>query len=259
MPKQMRTQYLLPILVFATALLSGLTSCKHDPTFEVEGPVNPGDTTGNPVDTMHTDTTGQGVACDPETVYFDQQVLPILQSNCARSGCHDATSAQDGVELTSYERVMATADVRPFDLSGSDLYEVITDSDPDDRMPPPPNNPLTAEQVNLVRTWILQGAQNLACDPGTGGECDTENISFAADVRPVLTNFCLGCHSGGAPSGGVNLNSHDGVAAVAASGQLYGAISHQPGFVAMPQGGARLDSCTIDKIKSWIDAGAPNN
>jgi hypothetical protein len=105
-----------------------------------------------------------GISCDPDTVYFERDLLPLLNSSCAKSGCHDATTASDGVILDSYFNVMATADVKPGNPDDSDLYEVITDDDPDDRMPPPPLPPLSSDQIAMVRKWILQGAQNLICD-----------------------------------------------------------------------------------------------
>ncbi len=249
----MRISPYWPLCFFVFSLLLGAGACKHDPFLE--------DDTFTPIDTTDVDpgdTTTMGTPCDPDVVYFDQQVLPILQSNCALSGCHDAITQEDGVNLTSYEKVMQTADVRPNDLDGSDLYEVITDDDVDDRMPPSPNTPLNSEQVQLIANWILQGAQDLECDENAGG-CDTENISYASFVQPLIQNTCQGCHSGGAPSAGIDLSTYQGVKGVADNGRLYGAISWQSGFVNMPFNGNQLPDCTIDKIKSWIDAGAPNN
>ena len=168
-----RITYSLFLLVFGIGFLLNFSACKHDPVFGEEG-IMPSDTTDvtddtdNPVDTTDNsaDTTDTGTPCDPDVVYFDQDILPILRSNCAFSGCHDNNSAQDGVILTSYENVMLTADVEAFDLDGSDLYEVITDSDPDDRMPPAPNERLTSAQISKISEWILQGAKNEQCDAG---------------------------------------------------------------------------------------------
>ena len=216
----------------------------------------PIDSTDNPVDTTNIDTSG--VPCDPNTVYFNIDILPILKSNCAFSGCHNAATAQDGVILESYESTMQTADVEPFDLDGGKLYEVITEDDEDKRMPQPPNAPLTSDQINLIAKWILQGAKNLECDPNSGG-CDTENVSFSGFVQPVIQNSCQGCHSGNSPSGDIDLTNYQNIKVVADNGRLFGAISWANGFENMPQGGDQLPQCTIDKIKSWIDAGAPNN
>ncbi len=252
-------------LIFMLALIGSsiiLTQgCKHDPiTLDDMDDMNPIDTTDNPVDTTDNpvDTTNNGVPCDPDLVYFDLEVLPILASNCAFSGCHDANTASDGVILDSYENVMATADVQPFDLGSSDLFEVITEDDEDKVMPPPPNNKLTTSQINLISKWILQGAKDLECDPDASG-CDTVNVSFSADVQPVIQSNCQGCHSGSFPSGGIDLSNYTNIANTANTGQLYGAIAHLPGFSPMPQNQPQLSACTIKQIKAWIDEGALNN
>ena len=39
--------------------------------------------------------------------------------------------------------------------------------------------------------------------------------------------------------------------------KLIGAIKHEPGFVAMPQSGGKLEDCDIEKMEAWIAAGAP--
>ena len=238
-------------------IISQLVSCKHDP-FMPDGPIIPIDTTDNPIDTMDNPIDTMGVPCDPDVVYYEYDIQPLLNSNCAFSGCHDAATAQDGVDLSSYERVIATADVRAFDLEGSDLYEVITDSDPDKRMPPSPRPALSSAQINLISQWILSGAENLECDPNAR-ECDTEDRSYLNHIRPILQNTCVGCHSGSTPSGAINLSTYDGVRSVALNGRLIGAISHDPDYSAMPQGGAMLPECEILQIQAWIDAGAPNN
>lgn len=205
------------------------------------------------------DGDGSTVACDPDTVYFQQQVLPILIANCARSGCHDAATAQDGVVLSSYQQVMATADVRPFNPEDSDLYEVLVeDEDEDDHMPPPPNEPLQQAQIDLIATWIRQGAKDLSCTDETA-TCETGNVTFAANIKPLLQTNCVGCHSATTSSGGVNLTTHAGVVAAAANGRLLGAVSHTEGFAPMPQGGQKLAQCDIDQIAAWIEAGMLNN
>ncbi|NUO03164.1 MAG: hypothetical protein HUU01_21345 [Saprospiraceae bacterium] len=251
--KEMRLSNYWILLFFAGNILLSF-SCKHNGL----DPLDDDDPIGN--DTIPDgDTTGTGgVPCDPSVVYFDLQILPILQSRCAFSGCHNEASAANGVILTSYQKVMQTGDVTPFNLDESDLYEVLIEDDVEDRMPRSPNPALSQDQINLIATWILQGAQNLTCD-ANAGQCDTQNMSFATNIRPIIQNNCQGCHSGTAPSGGINLSTYNGVAAVATNGRLYGAIARQPGFVAMPFGGNQLPQCSIDKIKAWIDAGVPNN
>src|SRR5690606_3269572 len=102
--------------VFAVFLIP---ACVHEPIL----PVDPGGNTG---DTVIVDPVDE--PCLPDVVYFERDILPILRSNCAKSGCHDAISHQDGNVFDSYQNVMASDEVDPFDPGGSDLYEVITDN-----------------------------------------------------------------------------------------------------------------------------------
>ncbi len=244
----------LAIACLLAQLATLSTSCKHQPLFDDDG-LGPIDSTDT-IDII--DTIPTGTPCDPDKVYFESQVLPILISNCAMSGCHNAASHQDGVVLDSYAKVMQTGKVKPFKPNDSDLYEVITETDLDDRMPPPPNAALSQDQIQVIRKWIEQGALDLKCDPNAGG-CDTTNVSFSQTLSPVINTFCKGCHSGTNPSAGIGLDTYNGVKTVALNGKLYGAIAWSTGFQKMPQGGNKLDACTISQFKSWIDAGAPGN
>ena len=207
-------------------------------------------------DTTFNEPGPGGIPCDPDTVYFQNTILPLLQSSCGIIGCHDPGTASDGIVLTSYQSIMESNVVDPGDPSGSDLYEVLVESDPDKRMPPPPRSPLTPEQITSVFKWIEQGALNNHCDEI---ECDTVNVTFSQTVWPIIQGSCYGCHSGTTPQGGINLSNYDNVVAVANSGRLMGAIRHEAGFSPMPQNGAQLSDCKITQIQKWIDDGTPNN
>ncbi len=234
------------LIYFVFCFLLSVAACKH------EIPVKPG-TPGN----NNTNTGGTGgnnqKPCNADSVYFERDIMPLLSSNCNMSGCHGNGSAQDGVDLSNYERIMATANVRAGDPNGSDLYEVLVEDDEDKRMPYM-KPALPAEDIFLIRKWIQQGAKNNNCM-----SCDTGQVTFSKSIMPVLTKNCVGCHNDNLASGSVKLNSHADVKVVAQNGRLLGSISHAAGFKPMPQGGNKLPNCTINQIKTWISAGAPNN
>jgi hypothetical protein len=94
---------------------------------------------------------------------------------------------------------------------------------------------------------------------GVGAVCDTNNMSYSADIIPILESICFSCHGNGLSENGINFDTYSGVKAVADNGKLVGAISHAAGFVAMPQSAPKLSDCNINKIKSWVNAGAANN
>lgn len=90
--------------------------------------------------------------------------------------------------------------------------------------------------------------------------CDTTGtISYTAKVVPILQQQCYSCHSGGSPSGGIQMGTYASDKAIAMNGKLYGTISHSAGYIAMPQGAAKMSDCQIATIKKWIDAGATAN
>jgi len=234
-----------PTLLTSILFLLVLSGCKHEPEeITITDPIIP-------VDTIP-DT---GITCNPDTAYFQNDVLPLLISGCGMSGCHDAATAQEGVVLISYQTVMNTGGIIPGNPGDSELYEKITEDDPDDRMPPPPMASLTTDQILLIRKWIEQGAKNNHCDAA----CDTNSFAFSTSIQPLLNTNCIGCHNATLASGGVRLDNYASVKAVADNGNLFGAISHQQGYTAMPQGGAKLPECNIIQVKKWINSGSPDN
>ncbi|MFM7218018.1 MAG: c-type cytochrome domain-containing protein, partial [Bacteroidota bacterium] len=220
----------------STALF--FTSCKNDP-LEFLPPSGNG--------------TGAN-SCDPDSAYFENDIAPLLNTNCAKSGCHDPITHAEGIRLNTYANVMNSGIIDPGNPGNSDLIEVITETDPDKIMPPPPAQPLTSSQIALLNQWISQGARNNSC---TGG-CDTTNVTFSQSIAPLLQNKCNGCHGTSNPGGGVILTSYANVLTVAQNGKLLSSVEHTSAFP-MPKNGNKLPQCEIDMIRIWIDAGAPNN
>lgn len=235
----MRLENFFKPLLWIAVLLLLTQSCKHDPVIP-EKPDDPG--TGN--------------NCHPDTVYFQHEIMPLLLSSCGLAGCHDPGTASDGVIIRDYASVMQTAGVRAGRPDKSDLYEAITEHDPSKRMPPPPRPRLSDEQIAKIRRWIEQGAKNNQC---SSNNCDTLVVSFAQQIRPVINTHCLGCHSGAAPSGGIALASHAQIVQAASTGRLLGSMRHEAGYSPMPQGGNKLNDCTILQFKKWIENGSPDN
>lgn len=216
-------------------------ACKHEPQLEPLVPIDPG-----------TPPPG-GAACAPDTVWFQQQVLPLLVARCG--SCHGPDDPEGGHNLTSYEGVMADDNiVRPFNLNRK-LYRAITDTDPDNRMPPPPNAPLTQAETNLIRDWIMQGALNTSC---ASAGCDTLNVTWSGTIQPLIQSRCIGCHSGPGSSSGIGLTDWATVSSYAQNGTLASVVLRDGEFVPMPPSLA-LPFCDARKFMIWIADGAPNN
>lgn len=237
-------KYSLSFLTIVSIIIL-IASCKHELDYPVE---NNNPIVVNPPDTLETDP------CHPDSIYFENDILPLIISTCAQPGCHDAATAQNGVILIDYSSIMNHGDVEPFDPESSDIYEVITDPDQEDRMPPQGEGSLTQDQINDIYLWIAQGAQNNGCS-----ECDTTDVTFSGAVLPIIELNCQGCHSGSSPNADLTLLDYTDVSAVAINGSLYPSITGTGGYEQMPFNGNPLSQCDIDKIEIWINDGAPDN
>jgi hypothetical protein len=187
-------------------------------------------------------------------VCFESQILPIFQTNCAKAGCHDAATHTDDYIFDSYANIISK-DVRPGNASNSKVYEVLFETG-NKKMPRPPNTDLSPEQKALIGRWINEGAKNTV---NCNVNCDSSQFKYSFNVSVTLNTYCLGCHSGTTPSGSIDLSTYINVKNIALSGRLVGAVSHAPGYSAMPKNASKLSDCQITQIRKWVNAGAPNN
>jgi hypothetical protein len=200
--------------------------------------------------TVTNPSTPAEVTCSPDTVYFQQTILPLITSNCAMSGCHDAISHKDGVILTDYAHIRAYSSAT--NPTGSTLYKSVVNGYM------PPKAPWLATQKATLLKWMQQGAKNNSCIASLTN-CDTTAISFSATVMPILKTNCTGCHSGTSPSAGIDLISYATVKVQAANGSLVGSITHTLGYIPMPSRTVSLATCEISQIKAWVKEGTLNN
>lgn len=94
---------------------------------------------------------------------------------------------------------------------------------------------------------------------GNTGNCDTVNMKYSVNVKPILEANCYSCHGNGLSQNGVSLDTYSKVKQQADNSNLLGVINHANGYPPMPQGKPKLSACDINKIKSWIDRGALDN
>jgi hypothetical protein len=86
---------------------------------------------------------------------FVHDIVPILKANCAE--CHTNGKYKGSVSLDTREDLLKSKAVLPGKSAASELVKRITSADPEHRMPPK-GKPLSAREIQLVKTWIDQGA-----------------------------------------------------------------------------------------------------
>lgn len=103
-------------------------------------------------------------------------------------------------------------------------------------------------------------SENLENNGGNGNSCDTANMKFVTNIKPILQSSCYPCHSNANfEVSGIKLEDYADVKIQADNSNLLGTITHAAGYPPMPQGSAKLSDCNINKIRSWINHGAENN
>ncbi len=92
---------------------------------------------------------------------FEKKVQPLLVENCFKCHSHDADKIKGGLVLDSREGALKGGETSPAIVPGkpeeSLLIKAIRYTDPDLQMPPK-NKKLTAEQIEILTTWVKLGA-----------------------------------------------------------------------------------------------------
>ncbi|MAE47165.1 MAG: hypothetical protein CMJ86_09770 [Planctomycetes bacterium] len=100
-----------------------------------------------------------------ESPSFRDQIQPILSKNCFTCHGPDQATRKAGLRLDTEEGALAALKegghaLVPGNLEDSQLWQRISSSDPDVRMPPADSKQqLSSEEINLLRTWITDGAK----------------------------------------------------------------------------------------------------
>jgi mono/diheme cytochrome c family protein len=93
---------------------------------------------------------------------FDKDIKPIFEKSCVK--CHGAEKQKGKLRLDTLEASLKGGENGESIVKGnsakSPLVHTIARLDPDSAMPPDgKGDPLTKEQIGLVRAWIDQGAK----------------------------------------------------------------------------------------------------
>ena len=126
-----------------------------------------------------------------------------------------------------------------------------------------------------MKTRILLSGAILAILSLPAWSANKKEVSYAADIRPIINDYCLSCHQPGGKGyekSGLDMRTYESMI----KGTKYGAVI-KPGdsfastlimlvegradpSIKMPYGiNGSLSKDKIDLLKRWIDQGAKNN
>ncbi|MCA6448452.1 MAG: cytochrome c [Chitinophagaceae bacterium] len=90
--------------------------------------------------------------------------------------------------------------------------------------------------------------------------CDTTNIKYSTSITTILNANCNSCHGGTAIAGAsIKLDTYNSILNYVKNNTLINSILQNGQASPMPKGGGKLAACDIQKIQTWINAGAQNN
>jgi mono/diheme cytochrome c family protein len=126
-------------------------------------------------------------AQEAKPVSFRREIAPLLNRRCA--ACHNEENAKGRYRVDSFARLLKPGESaeKPV-VAGrpeqSELFRLLLESDPNDRMPQKAD-PLPPAEIALIKRWIAEGA------PFDGGAADRPLVEMAREamLRPAPEHY----------------------------------------------------------------------
>lgn len=113
---------------------------------------------------------------------FQKQIRPLIEKKCLE--CHNAKRSRGGLDLSTRKAMLEGGNHGPAFLAESPQKSLLLQKVAQLKMPP--KDPLAPDQIQLIRTWIMQGAK-YAGTPLTQGKQRTDTLwSLQPIQRPTI-------------------------------------------------------------------------
>lgn len=206
----------------------------------------------------------------PRKVDFAKEVYPIFAEKCI--SCHGPQKQKGKYRMDTKDFAMKPGSDGPYIIAGSSekspLVHMVAGLIEEGLMPPPSDKPgesepLTKEQIGLLRAWIDQGA----VWPDGEIKMTAKELTFATDIKPIFDKSCVSCHGSAKAEGGFKADSREGVLK---GGEIYGAavkldnaarsalviiVTGKDGDIPEPQK-HKLSDKEAELVQKWIEQGA---
>jgi hypothetical protein len=112
------------------------------------------------IPTLSLFTVAQASAAVPKKIEFNRDVRPILSDNCFYCHGNDPKHREADLRLDLRDEALKAKAFVPGDVKTSELVARLFTEDNDELMPPPESHKkLTAEQKEILKRWVAQGAE----------------------------------------------------------------------------------------------------
>ncbi len=129
-----------------------------------------------------------------EKVDFNKQIKPLLEGACTH--CHGEKEDKGDFRMHTLEDIKKGNEngpgLTPGDPKKSSIYTtLLLAQDEDTAMPPKKEGALEKSQIEIIKTWIEQGAE---WPSGVVLE-QSPRIKFEKHIQPILEQNCVSCHN----------------------------------------------------------------
>ncbi|WDE97902.1 DUF1592 domain-containing protein [Lentisphaera profundi] len=147
---------------------------------------------------------------------FTTQIKPILEKNCI--ACHGIEKDKGDLRLHTHKFMIEGDVVEAGNIKESYLVDLISlDHDDDDIMPPKgKGEPLTKDQITLIKTWIAEGAKwPKGLELEDKAEPKGEVVQMKAKTKtfehlvPIINQYCIECHNEDKQKGDFRIDNMD--------------------------------------------------
>jgi mono/diheme cytochrome c family protein len=184
---------------------------------------------------------------------YDINIAPLFAA-CA--ACHNSTTLTGGLDLGSYDSLMAGGKSGPVIVPGIPSSSLLVQVQSSQHFAN-----LSSSELELVKYWIATGAEGPQTPQATPSpdSASAGSLTYEYNIAPLLAARCTMCHQGDNAPDGLVLTSYAGLI----KGNKDGAVI-VPGDsadselikVQSEKHFANLTAEELDLFKQWIDAGA---
>ncbi len=277
-----RTPLLLVLVLALAAAAPACTEAGDSPfTFEETG-----DSTSDTGDETGDETSDSGETVGFSCVDFETEVLPIFDEyGCTGSFCHGGDPGSGGLNMLTVDALIAGGSSGAAVVAGDAEGSLIVTRTDNGSMPPGPKA-LTAEEMDVLRIWIAEGALAVPDEAVCGAADDTgaddtsaddtgttepTGLDFEDDVAPVFEDHGCSqsfCHGSAAGSNGFDIRTPESILAGGDNGPGLVPCDPDASFLVekiegtqtvgglMPLGGTLIPAEDAELVRQWISEGA---
>ncbi len=133
-------------------------------------------------------------------ILYEDEILPIFQTHCVK--CHNEKKRKAELDLTTTANLLKGGESGPGLVAGKPDESLLFEYLHDGQMPPEGSKPLSKQELEKVRRWILTGLKF---------KKEPQEISATAlsqhDVLPILYRRCVMCHGPEYQEGGLDVRT----------------------------------------------------